>query len=482
MAHTFDYSPTPAVLQWLSGGQLASRWQRAVRLWWLLRAFYGSKSDWLASLPTPFRYGDLRAQLFAPSHGTADQASAEKVTAGCRGSRCICQRTLRALLQEAEPNLDWQDWLVEMAQYTGLPLEQVADATAPFAVGHRSIRDDMKALVEQGWLKRAGRGQFSPVPAAHWPQLIQGTDREAVNGTSLSQVETEELLTALDAVAFVQPNLEILRDRLWEQANPSGYRWWEAEPERRVFIHLDYILSPETQEQVDTHQALIEDLWRTHNGGMVQFDYCLARQERVVTVVVYPVCLHYARRAKYLSAYGLDPDGKVRWHNYRLDRVVSEQMRVLPWGDPMVPKELKEMRDCGELPTSGAVEAALAAAWGFNFYLPKAWLLMRFPAEFARWYVDNTERHPTFGRVDYGELNGLVQQQVPGVEQEQVSQVIGARSSADAYYAGWIRLGDINVVMRLRDWRPKGEVIAPWQLRRQMAAEARAEVGFYEGC
>jgi CRISPR-associated protein (TIGR03985 family) len=34
--------------------------------------------------------------------------------------------------------------------------------------------------------------------------------------------------------------------------------------------------------------------------------------------------------------------------------------------------------------------------------------------------------------------------------------------------------------MRLRDWRPNGEVIAPLVLRRQMQQEAQIELGWYQ--
>ena len=33
--------------------------------------------------------------------------------------------------------------------------------------------------------------------------------------------------------------------------------------------------------------------------------------------------------------------------------------------------------------------------------------------------------------------------------------------------------------MRLRDWRPNGEVIAPVALREQMRLEAQAELAYY---
>jgi CRISPR-associated protein (TIGR03985 family) len=456
---------------------LASRWQRVVRLWWLLRSLYGSESPW-RSLPDPFRYGDLRSRLFAPSHGQADQTTVSALTKACRGGDCVCQKSLQALIAARAPELDWEDWRAGMVQSTGLPPEQIALTGRPFAAVHRSIRDDLKALVTQGWLRQTGRGLFQRVPSADWP-VLAGMGAEEAAG--LSTAETWELLSALQAIAFVQPNLEVVINRLWEQATATSEQHrhgWQAEPTQRIFVHLDYILPTPVQERIDTHQEVIEQLWRSPDGGVIQFENHLARQNRTATVTVYPVCLHYARRAKYLSAYGLDPDGAIGWHNYRLDRIGSERLRVLPWGDPAIPTELKQMRACGELPTPADVEAALAEAWGFNFYLPKAWLLMRFPAAFARWYVDDTERHPTFQPVAYGDLPGLMAAHAPEGRQR-LRGVIEGRSSTDVYYQGWVRLGDINVVMRLRDWRPNGEVIAPWGLRRQMGQEAIQEVGHY---
>ena len=482
----FDYGPTPTVLHGLSGGQLASRWQRAVRLWWLLRSLYGRQAHWQASLPDPFRYGDVRARLFAPSHGTAEQAAAVALAAGCGGSGCICQRSLRGLLSDAAPDLDWLQWQAGMVQYSGIPPEVWPSAgdAAPFAVVHRSIRDDLKALAQQGWLVAVGRGQFRCVPPSDWPPLPDlqpGADPDAIFPAPI----TREMLSTLEAIAFVQPNLELLLNSLWEQiAQPTGQpiagqRWWETEPERRIFIHLDYILPPAAQEQVDTHQAIIEQLWRTGQGGVMQFNYWLAHHEQAVTVTVYPVCLHYARRAKYLSAYGLDPSGQLGWHNYRLDRILSDPLKLLPWGDPAVPQALRDQRDRGELPTPALVEAALAEAWGFNFYQPKAWLLLRFPLNFARWYVAHTVRHPTFEAVAYSALPGLIARHVPEAEQAQVRAIVAGRSPQDAYYAAWVRLGDINTVMRLRDWRPNGEVLAPLPLRQQMALEVQQEAEHY---
>lgn len=231
---------------------------------------------------------------------------------------------------------------------------------------------------------------------------------------------------------------------------------------------------------MDQHQTDIERLWQVPEGGVIQFENWSARTQQASLVTVYPVCFHYARRAKYLSAYGLDPTGEIGWHNYRLDRILSPRIRVLPWGDPAVPEVLKVRRRQGQLPQPQAVEAALEEAWGFNFYLPRALLIMRFPPEFARWYVQDTERHPTFRAIAYADLAELVQSQIPeAAEAEAILQVVAQKPPTDAYYWGWIRVGDINVTMRLRDWRPQGEVIAPLVMRQQMMAEAQEELNHY---
>jgi CRISPR-associated protein (TIGR03985 family) len=132
----------------------------------------------------------------------------------------------------------------------------------------------------------------------------------------------------------------------------------------------------------------------------------------IYTITVYPVCLHYSCCAKYLSAYGIDPHGNTGWHNYRLDRIASAKLQILAWGDSEVPPGLQLMWQSGTLPTPQQVEQQLAAAWGFNFYLQREFLIMRFPPDFARWYVDNTVRHQSFKPIVYSEIRKLVKRNI----------------------------------------------------------------------
>ncbi|NJM99823.1 MAG: TIGR03985 family CRISPR-associated protein [Phormidesmis sp. RL_2_1] len=285
------------------------------------------------------------------------------------------------------------------------------------------------------------------------------------------------MLRALESIAFVQPNLEVIIQSLWDQLIVQPQDAY-SEPEKRIFIHLDYILSETMQEHVDALQEQIEQLWR-EGGGIIQFDYSLKTHQKRMTV--YPVCLHYARRAKYLSAYGPDPEGVFGWHNYRLDRIVSAQLEIVDWRDSQVPKILKTCHTKDKLPTSAEVSDALAEAWGFNFYLPRHLLIMRFPPNFAKWYVHQSDRHATFQPIAYEKLSALIKREITDSKAKKTAlDILSQRDPKDAYYRAWIRLGDINIVMRLRDWRPAGEVIAPLALRQQMQQESEAELSHYK--
>ena len=65
-------------------------------------------------------------------------------------------------------------------------------------------------------------------------------------------------------------------------------------------------------------------------------------------------------------------------------------------------------------------------------------------------------------------------------QSEQLFKIVSQCPIEDAYYIAWIRAGDINVLMRLREWRPNGEVIAPLSIRYQMKAEVEQEFQNYQ--
>lgn len=490
MTKGFCLSPTPQILQWLAAGQLANRLVRSLRLLVLINKLYGTQTAWTNELPLTFTYSQLRDRLFAGLHPKSDRLNAQQIAAQCGNFSCICHQTFSEIVfgQNQLNEAQWQD---EIILLTGIEPEglQKLLQERPFATVHRSIRDDLKQLVKLGWLGSSKQGEYQSLAIKELPkpptqaESTSSVPIDLLGLSGLSQMQTWELVRVLESVSFLQPNLSIIIEKLWEQItnNSLPKKLYEQEPPQRIFIHLDYILSLPMQDRVDNYQEQIEQLWRKAPGGVVQFEYWIATTETKVKVTVYPVCLHYVRRAKYLSAYGIDPKGNMAWHNYRLDRIACDRLKVLAWGDPLVPQELKQMWHTGTLPQPDYIAQELKEAWGFNFYFKKELLILRFPADFAKWYVDNTTRHPTFRAIPYKELPRLLRTSISNEqERQQLLEIVSQSSCEDAYYTAWIRAGDINVYMRLREWRPNGEVLAPLSIRRQMKAEAAQELENYQ--
>ncbi len=500
---TIIFQSTPSIqqLQWLVQGNLASSMGRAARLWVILGIIYRDRL-----LPDLFRYPDLRDRLYSQQHPTSEKLKAESFINGCSDRHCICAKSLNHWLY---PSVELRSQLQAL---TGFDQQQCENALSqpPFATVHRSLRGDLEKLAQLGWLRALPRGEFQILPVDLLPQLppdiYLGFNQERSPSSSpivtswlnqnLSRQQCLDLLVALDTLSMVQPNLELLLDSLSEllmTEQDSDCLLSKHEKLPHTFVNLDYILPPEVQDRVDDYHKQLEDLWHTADSGVIQFDYEVIKQDfvlkptkfskfssQVKQITVYPVCIHYFRRAKYLSAYGIDPDSNMTWHNYRLDRIASKSLKILAWGDRAVPKYLKQLRNSGNLPTSQEVDIELRKAWGFKFYEEPQLLLIRFSEDFAQWYVDNTVRHPTFKAIPYSKIASLLQKTVSNDhEQNAILTILEQRDPRDRYYQALIRPNDINIIQRLRDWRPNGEVLAPISLRQRMVDEATQELMHY---
>ena len=501
----FQNPPTVQILNWLVQGNLASSMSRAVRFWVILGMIYRDRL-----LTDVFRYPDLRDHLYSSQHPTSEKLKSESFINGCSDLHCICAKSLNHWLHPSDAMRS------QLQALTGFNLQQCETALSqsPFATVHRSLRGDLEKLAQIGWLKVLPRGEFQILPVDLLPQLSPDiyavSNLGLINERSLSQLpmvntwlsqnlsrqQCLDLLVALDTLSMVQPNLELLLASLSElliAEQDSDRLLSKHQKLPHTFVNLDYILPPEVQDRVDDYHKQLEDLWHTADSGVIQFNYEMIQQNSVLKptdfssfssqvkqITVYPVCIHYLRRAKYLSAYGIDPDGNMGWHNYRLDRITSGSLKVLAWGDRHVPKALKQLRNSGKLPTSQEVEIELGKAWGFKFYEEPQLLLLRFSEDFARWYVDNTVRHPTFRAVPYARIAPLLQKAVSDdYERDIILEILRQRDPSDRYYQALIRPNDINIIQRLRDWRPNGEVLAPISLRQRMVDEATQELMHY---
>ncbi|MGQ9867066.1 MAG: TIGR03985 family CRISPR-associated protein [Pseudanabaenaceae cyanobacterium] len=439
------------LLRWLVRGSLNKAPHRTARLWYLLQRLYGGDRPWCEELPKLWTYPDLRDRLFAESHPKGDHLTVQEVRQGCWNESCICRVSTQQLLQLTP---------AETTDLFGSTDIAAVLAEPAFGTVHNSVRQDLKILVHRGWLHKTG-SSFACVPETQWPLVAK---------TRLDDIDAPSLVQALTSISFVYPEVEPLLATLGDALEP------------RVFLQIDLPLVEEDQERVNDYHSTLAELWRA-GGQPVTFRYGFREPDglrKQVKVVVYPVCLHYMVRAKYLSAYGRDPHGQIGWHNYRLDRIASPNITVLDWCDRRVPKELQVLRETQRLPTIQQVQEALAEAWGFRFYAPKQWLLLRFPAEFAEYYVRRTQRHPTFREIAYREIETAAARYLKPSARLLLQELLQRRSPEDAYFEAWVRAGDVNIAQRMRMWRPQGEVLAPGALRAQMQQEAQQELNLYE--
>lgn len=446
----FNLPLTPDVLHWLSGYRLTERLGFAVRLWVLLDKLYGEEDSHFRGLPKIFSYADIRDHLLSEAHPKNDPTADQPLI--CPDKGCICHLPLRnwlngELSEELQVALGftdaiWQEKLSERA----------------FGHSHRTLRKALPYLVDNHWLKAMGSAKFSRLDPDDLPQLPS-----TVTPVSLSTIQS---LDILNDISFIDPRLSVLLDEIQ----------YDDYQKKRFFVHLDFILSSDAQEHVDDLQNQLNELWSNPEGLPVLFHYN-TRLNGVQELITYPVCLFYARRAKYLSAYGQTPYNRIGWHNFRLDRITSPAFNVLPWTDSRVPSELIGTKNKHRLPTAKDVEMAWQEAWGTDFYLPKALMILRFRQDFAQRYVEGTERHPTFKRISYHKIPLLFRN---SQDRQKIQQILERCSPEDAYYQAQVRVGDTNLIMRLRDWRPNGEVIAPLELREQMRQEAEKELSFYQ--
>jgi CRISPR-associated protein (TIGR03985 family) len=460
----FEISPTPSYLHWLVDGKLDSRLHRAVRLWVLQKRLYGEGNEKLA-LGDSFGYADLRKELFAATHGAEEKLGIQVLSASCHD--CICRKTVHQILFSKDSQLDENKWCEEVQEKSGLSKDEVKNQLEqrPFATVHRSIREDLSLLAKKKKLKIVGRGKFQLTTIEQSTEYLS----EKLYPT-IPEKYRWVVGQALNAVSFLQPDILSVIDELQISTG-------ERNSEQRIFLEVDFVLNDEARERIDGYLDQLTRLWQQTEAQALSFEYAVNATEEV-PIVIYPVCVHYVRRAIYLSAMGFDPMGKFRWHNYRLDRIVSQQLKVIAWDDSRIPQELQDLKKLRKLPKPSDVRYALDEAWGFNFYLEKVLLILRFPPKFAHWYIEESERHSTFERVQYSELPGLLKKENPKDKMELLERLKHC-SSKDYYYKVWVREGDVNLLMRLREWRPNGEVLAPLSLRDLMRKEAKAELEHY---
>ena len=254
--------------------------------------------------------------------------------------------------------------------------------------------------------------------------------------------------------------------------------------EQRLFIHHEYVVNEDQQDSSADAADQLKEIWKIAPTPPIQITYHSAYINQTQSHIVYPVCLYYYHRAYYLCAFGQRPQrsdenlSPTGWYNYRLERVT--QIKKLPWDCPNLPFSQSEILNHHEQYSPDYIQEELNDAYGFDFYHHAKLMLLRFEADFAQRYIDNSFRHPTFTKLDSHEdalalIEGL---NIPN--SRQLLAQINSYPDA-AYYTLRYRQHDNNVIMRLRAWGAKVEVILPQELRQRMRQDIEQTWQIYQG-
>lgn len=469
----FEELPHPAFLQQLARGSLtqAQNLLFALRLWALLHWLY-SEAGYKA-LSDRFTLTSWRKNFFSATHPNSEQ---QQQILNHSDRQCACHQTTADWLSKWGSNVaEWQQALAAI-NVAPTDVEEVLAARL-FALTRRSLQTYFDRLVSLNYL------ELEPSAAKKSKRYCRKTTLPQVNNCELSldsnftPTEKADLAQALDMLAFLNPQLSAIAEQIFQPATANN----------RIFLHVDYIVPQATQDEVDDLQEQLQQIWRNAELTKqcvipVLINYNSAHLNQKKKCIVYPTCVYYVQRAKYLCAYGSNPNGETNWYNYRLDRIIPESLRELSWQDPRIPPLLLEKYHKNQLPNPEQIQLEMENAWGFDFYNKSSLMLIRFDRDFHDRYIDGTFRHHTFEQVKYNAAKALLEKEIQQLEQKRsLLEILRFCSPTDIYYKAKYRVNDNNVIMRLRAWGPKIEVLLPWSLRQRIIEDLQATYVLYQG-
>lgn len=252
--------------------------------------------------------------------------------------------------------------------------------------------------------------------------------------------------------------------------------------EQRLFIHHEYVVNENLREVSADSADWLKEIWKIAPTPPIQITYHSAYLNQNKKYITYPVCLYYYQRAYYLCAFGQRPvrtenEPPIGWYNYRLERI--KQRKKLSWCTPDLPLKKDEILSHPEQYSTDYIQQELDLAYGFDFYENAGLMLLRFEANFAQRYIDNSFRHPTFKKLARHEEAMALIEKVELLHAKQLLARIKQHPDA-TYYTLRYRHRDNNVIMRLRAWGPNVEVIFPEPLRERMRQDIEQTWQLYQ--
>ncbi|MDJ0675468.1 MAG: TIGR03985 family CRISPR-associated protein [Calothrix sp. MO_167.B42] len=496
----FNHPPTIEFLKLLIPGSLKQNIAKAVRLWIILRSIYGGNNDKVKlDLAEEFTFLEWRDLFFidGTKHHARDNSP------GLHSEKCPCAKRLDEWLFTSYLSSDKNQWCASFQKYHPIPsgeLESllltgisnsdrsnytletnVSDINYAkknyfskslpdgrlFAVTSRNLKDnDFKSLVKLGWLKTKRLNQQDVyVKIDEFPDLF----------LSLRGNELE-----LGREQFTHEELSAFNNSLSLPINGI----------QRFFIHTEYIIHPRLYNGIERLQKQLKQLWSKEKVPFVKLTYQSAKlYQDTVDCIVYPVCIYYYQRAPYLFAYGQIPQidvenswDKINWYDYRLDRIIEfREISTLSADlDSLhIPQSFIDKCWGKYPPKPDDIKNKMSEAWGFDIYQPEELLILRFDKYFYSHNIQGTERDEMFRKISLAQVENYINLHLNNFTDNQylIKQFKSRKNSI--YCKIDYRQDDNNIVMRLRAWGPKVEVILPWSLRQRMRTEMEQTYQLY---
>lgn len=342
----------------------------------------------------------------------------------------------------------------------------------PFEVDPRTLSNDFNRLFDKGWLRR---------------EKIGKVEQKRRNK------KTQEIVTICKPVykyTLVEDWQDLIPNSVKQSQKPHNssqdtfacdiHKFFDnfARPingKQRFFIDVEYIVPSKESDKIEALQKQLKQIWSQTPIPPLKLTYRSAKLfQDIVDFTVYPVCFYYVLRAPYLFAYGQFPQGdeKIGWYDFRIDRI--ENIETLDWNvDREIPLKLREQYQNNSLPQPELVKNSIGEAVGYDFYKSQEMMYLRFDRYFHANYIEGTERDILYRKVSAERVKfAIAKSDIERKTKDKLIQKLG-KYSQDIYCEVPYYLDDNNVVMRLRAWGAKVEVILPKKLRQRMIEDLK---------
>jgi CRISPR-associated protein (TIGR03985 family) len=409
---------------------------------------------------------------------------------GCSWADCPEHKTARQLLSKIY-NLSPELLADTIGANSSVTIEEINSALDEKAffykgqlIGHKTLNADFKCLASgmRPWLI-GEQLKMNPPTYSKGPRFLNGTIQSIQN---LSVEEARTLLESLQVLEEHNPELSDIIDKIFPDADIL-----ELTP--RVLLRIDNITAKEKCDVIEDILKKLYGLWDRSSefwNRPISFKYksSSCKQNNPPPCEVYPVCVVFYKRVKYLYAWGLDHKENQNWYAYRLDRIELESLVSLNWTD-IHHSELFQKYSKNNLPKPQDVKNELELAWGTDIQEQIETLVLRFDRDYYESYIENTDRGSTaqlfLGGADEA-IEFLQNKYIKDQNPDDTTSQNVAKSIAriemyrnDAYFKVDFRSGDKYTVMQLRSWGAKIEVLAPFDLREKMIEDAKKAIANY---